>query len=510
MAVQVPVYDVGIVGAGFGGVIAAIEMQRRGRGQFILFERGQEIGGVWRDNVYPGCACDVRSHLYSIESEPNPNWSTSYAKQPEILQYLKSVVERRGLERHILRGVEIVESRFSAGEGQWRLRDAQGRQWAARSLILATGPQNRPHKPKLPGLERFAGQVVHSASWDTSAQLAGRRVAVVGTGASAVQIVPNIAAQVQSLRVFQRSAPWILPRLDRPIGPLARRLYAAAPAAQRAVRTALYWSMELAGLGFLGNRMVHRALTRIALRKLAAEVADPGVRAKLTPDYELGCKRVLVSDDYWPAFNRPNVHLITAPIGEVTEAGIRTADGQMHDCDVIVLATGFNVADPDGLLPVIGLDGRVMEEEWRTAPEAFLGIHAAGYPNLSLLLGPNSGLGHSSALHVMESQMVYIAQYLDELERLGPGRALDVKREAQTRFCTDVQARLQKTVWASGCRSWYMNRAGRNTAIYPGLTNDYRQATRRFEAGNYRVVDAGEPESARAAGGQRASSQAAP
>jgi cation diffusion facilitator CzcD-associated flavoprotein CzcO len=236
---------------------------------------------------------------------------------------------------------------------------------------------------------------------------------------------------------------------------------------------------------------VHRVLTGIALRKLAAEVRDEGVRAKLTPDYELGCKRVLVSDDYWPAFNRANVELVTEAIGEVTAEGIRTADGRVHECDVLVLATGFTVADPDGLLPVIGLDGRVMEEEWRVAPEAFLGIHAAGYPNLSLLLGPNSGLGHSSALHVMESQMVYIGQYLEKLAGLGPGRALDVKREAQTRFSAEVQDKLRKTVWASGCRSWYMNRAGRNTAIFPGLTKEYRRATERFDAGNYRVVERG-------------------
>jgi cation diffusion facilitator CzcD-associated flavoprotein CzcO len=480
-----PDFEVGIIGAGFGGLIAAIELQRAGKQSFVIFERASEVGGVWRENIYPGCACDVPSHLYSIEAEPNPDWTTSYAKQPEILQYLVDVASRRGVRPHIRFGFSVAQVEYLEDSGCWRVHGGDGTQCVVRSLILATGPQSRPYTPRFPGIDTFSGISFHSARWDYSVDLTGKRVAVIGTGASAIQIVPNIAGKVAKLDVYQRTPPWILPRDDRQLSDFEHWMFRTFPFTQSMARSFFYWLLEFIGLGFLGNAMISRILTKIALSKLKAEVHNPQVRDKLTPRYELGCKRVLVADDFYPAFNRPNVELITDAVASIEPTGVRTADGILREADVIVYATGFNVADTDGFLHVVGAQGRVLKEVWdKNAPEAFLGISVTGFPNLILLLGPNSGLGHSSALHVMESQMRYVVQYLAELER-GGNVSLDVKSDVQTRFNADLQARLKHTVWASGCRSWYLNRDGRNSTLYPGLTAAYRKATARFDRGNY-------------------------
>jgi cation diffusion facilitator CzcD-associated flavoprotein CzcO len=323
-------------------------------------------------------------------------------------------------------------------------------------------------------------------------KLAGKRVAVIGSGASAVQIVPNIAAEVSRLDVFQRSAPWVLPRGSRRIGAFTQWLFRHVPALQTFARQIIYWAMEFVGLAFMGNDRIGGWFSGMARRKLAREVKDPAVRAKLTPDYKFGCKRVLVSDDFYPAFNRPNVALVTEKIARIEPHGIRTGDGRLHEADVIVFATGFIVADTDDYLRVVGMDGRVLADEWnREGCEAYLGINVAGYPNLALLLGPNSGLSHSSALHVMESQMRYIVQYLERISKKGTAW-LDVKPEVQSLYNVKVQSRLVGTVWAAGCSSWYLNRSGSNAAIYPGLTWQYRRATARLNANDYVSVSAAE------------------
>jgi cation diffusion facilitator CzcD-associated flavoprotein CzcO len=325
----------------------------------------------------------------------------------------------------------------------------------------------------------------HSAAWNASLKLAGKRVAVIGSGASAIQIVPNIAADVSRLDVFQRSAPWILPRGSRRIGAFSQWLFRHVPALQTLAREIVYWAMEFVGLAFMGNDRIGNWFSGIALRKLAREVKDPAVRAKLTPDYKFGCKRVLVSDDFYPAFNRPNVALVTEKIARIEPNGIRTGDGRLYEADVIVFATGFIVADTDNYLRVVGTDGRVLADEWdRDGCEAYLGINVAGYPNMALLLGPNSGLSHSSALHVMESQMHYIVQYFEAISKDGTAW-LDVKPEVQSLYNVKVQSRLVGTVWAAGCTSWYLNRNGSNAAIYPGLTWQYRRATAQLNASDY-------------------------
>jgi cation diffusion facilitator CzcD-associated flavoprotein CzcO len=482
-------FEVGIVGAGFGGIIAALALQREGRDSFVIFERAAQVGGVWRDNIYPGCACDVRSHLYSLEGEPNPAWTGSYAGQAEILEYVKDTVTRHDLRKHIRFRSNVTEVRFLESEGAWQVYENGRPSCRVRKVIVAIGPHSRPLLPSIAGRDSFAGPSFHSSSWDHSVDLKGKRVAVIGTGASAIQIVPNIAAKVKELYLFQRSPAWVIPRGDRTTSAFEKWLFRHLPFTQELVRRAIYWLTEFIGLAFFGNATLNALLTRVALHKLGREVKDPETRKKLTPDYKIGCKRVLISDEYYPAFNRPNVHLVTDGVCEITPTGVLTEDGVHRDVDCIVYATGFVVADSDDYLNVIGREGRVMTREWaRTGAEAYLGMNVSGYPNLSILLGPNSGLGHSSALHVMESQMHYVLQYLARLEALAENAFLDVKPEVQAVYNVDVQQRLKRTVWAAGCRSWYLDKQARNTTVYPGVTYQYRALTRRFRTEAYAVT----------------------
>lgn len=479
-------YDVGIVGAGFGGLIAGLELLRSRRRSFAIFERAPEVGGVWRDNAYPGCATDVRSQLYAIERYPNPDWTTVYAGQAEILAYLKMVAREGGLEPHLRFGAEVVEARFIDARSYWSLRFLDGSTLRVGMLILATGPQSRPNVPSLPGLESFAGGVNHSSRWDRDFNPSGQRIAVIGTGASAVQIVPRLVDQTAHLTVFQRSAPWILPRGDRHFTRLERWLFRHVPGAHALRRSAIYWLMEIVGSAFFTGALAQSVLQSLARRHLRRQVRDPATREALAPDHVLGCKRVLISDDFYPAFNRPDVSLVTASIQRVEPRGIRTADDVLHAVDHIVLATGFTVAEATGFLRIIGRHGILLEEAWADGPVAYLGISVAGFPNLAFLLGPNSGLGHSSAIHVIESQMSYVLQYLAAREAMGPGTAFDVRPEVQAAYNREIQDRLARTVWASGCRSWYLTASGRNTTIFPGLTHEYRRLTARFDRHSYR------------------------
>jgi len=482
-------HEAGIIGAGFGGIIAALELRRSGRTSFAIFERSEELGGVWRDNIYPGCACDVSSHLYSIESQPNPGWASLFSSQAEILQYLKDVVTRNGLSRYIRYGTSIEEARFIESEGCWQLTDQNGRKHRVRALILAIGAYSRPAMPSIPGRETFTGALFHSSRWNNAVSLENKRVAVVGAGASAIQIVPKVAAKVARLEVFQRSPGWLLPRGDRRNTAFERWLFRRVPLLQKLVREGLFWFMELIGLAFLGNKFLQWILTRVALRKLAREVSDPEVRKRLTPTYKLGCKRVLFSDDYYAAFNRPNVELITAPIREIVSDGIVTAEGKHYAVDAIVMATGFFLADPNDYMRVAGRNGRLLKELWEAeSAQAYRGVHAFGFPNMAFLMGPNSGLGHSSLVRVMESQMPYILQWLERLERTGSGEFIDVREAVQRRYNAEIQRRLAGTVWAAGCTSPLLDRHGRNTTIYPGLSSEYRRATAHFEAGDYVVM----------------------
>ncbi|WP_017730895.1 flavin-containing monooxygenase [Nafulsella turpanensis] len=485
-------FQVGIVGAGFAGLVAALRLKKSGRDNFIIFERASEVGGTWRENIYPGCACDVASPLYSFAGEPNLGWSKMYASQPEILAYIKRVVANNGLDRHLRLNTDVVEVRFLESEGYWKVIDRKGNSYTVAVLLLGLGPLNRPHIPRFEGLEEFRGRTFHSARWDSSYDLKGKRVAVIGTGASAIQIVPSIAPMVKQLLVLQRTPAWVAHRFDKDFSGFSKWLFRRFPLLQQIQREVIYWLNELSGLGFIGYSHFNRLMAWLSLRKLKKEVKDPEVRKKLQPHYTIGCKRILRSDDFYPTFNRSNVQLITASIERFTQQGIRTKDGQEHFLDAVIFATGFVAADIQLYTKIVGRQGRLLIEEWKEkGAEAFLGTTVAGYPNMGFILGPNTGLGHNSVIHMMESQMNYLMQYIEYLEQSGKESFLEVREEVQEAYNKKLQRQFKGTVWNSGCQSWYMNEKGRNTTLYPRLTTTFRKITRKFNPEDYHLVQKG-------------------
>jgi cation diffusion facilitator CzcD-associated flavoprotein CzcO len=491
-------YSFGIVGAGFAGLVAALRLKKSGRDSFIIFERAPEVGGTWRDNVYPGCACDIASPLYSIAGEPNPDWRRQYGKQPEILAYLKEVTEKNKLNKHIRYNSDVVEARFREESGCWAVTDRLGNTTTVAVLLMGPGPLNRPCTPQFRGLERFRGTYFHSAGWVADYSLKGKRVAVIGTGASAIQVVPGIAPEVAHLTVLQRTPAWITYRFDHNISPFTRQFYRRFPLLLKLQRNAIFWLNELIGLGFTGHKSMNKVLEQLSLLKLRTEVKDPETRKKLKPDYTIGCKRILRSDDYYPTFNRANVSLVTEKIDRFTESGIVTADGKEHLLDAVVFCTGFVAADINFYMKIIGLEERELVQEWnKHGAEAYLGTTIAGYPNLAYLLGPNTGLGHNSVVHIMESQMNYMMQYIEQLESLGEGAFLDVFEEEQQAYNDWLQQQFRGTVWSSGCKSWYQNKEGKNTVLYPRLASTFRKETKVFNPKAYRHVQQGAAEGKR-------------
>jgi cation diffusion facilitator CzcD-associated flavoprotein CzcO len=484
-----------IVGSGFAGLGAGIKLKEAGFTGFTILERAGEIGGTWRDNRYPGCACDVPAHLYSFSFEPNPGWTRVYAGQPEIQDYLLRCVDKYGLRPHIRCNQDVTEARYDEGRAEWVVRTAAGEEHRARVLISARGGLSNPALPDIPGLERFQGPRFHSAAWDHGTDLAGRRVAVIGTGASAIQIVPEIAPRVERLDLYQRSAPWVVPRPDRPIGRLARWLFRVLPFTQRLVRASIYWKLETRVLGFAVDPRLMKVAEREARRHIRRQVGDAELRRLVTPDYQIGCKRVLLSDDYYPALGRPNVQLIAGAPREVRAHGIVGPDGQERAVDAIILGTGFKTQEPVARGAVFGRGGVDLCDAWQSGPEAYKGSTVSGFPNLFFLLGPNTGLGHSSMVYVIESQVAYVVDAVRQMAR-NRWAAVDVDAGAQAAWNRDLQARHGGAVWKTGCTSWYLNRNGKNTALWPGFTFRFRRATARFDPRNYRV----EAEAASAAG----------
>jgi cation diffusion facilitator CzcD-associated flavoprotein CzcO/pimeloyl-ACP methyl ester carboxylesterase len=475
---------VAIIGAGFGGLGAGARLAAAGISDFVILERAETVGGTWRDNTYPGCACDVPSHLYSFSFAPNPEWSHNYSRQPEILDYLKGVADRFGLRRHLWCRAEVTEARWDAEDGCWRLQTGRG-PIAADVVIAATGPLSAPKVPAISGLEQFPGAVFHSARWDHSSSLTGMRVAVIGTGASAVQIVPAIQPQVGRLVLFQRTPAWVVPRGDREISATRRWLYRHSPLAQRLSRFSIYATREATAPAFTRWPELLKGAQRVALRNLAQGVADPALRAKLTPHYVMGCKRILLSDDFYPALSQPNVEVVASGLARIEGSTLIADDGSAHDVDAVILATGFRTIDLPIAERVFGAGGRSLAETWGGDLRALRGTTIAGFPNLCLVIGPNTGVGHTSMIHIIESQVAYIVDYLKTLDRRGLG-GLDARPEAQDRWCRDVERRMAATVWATGgCQSWYLNRAGRNPTLWPATTIRFRHRTRRVEIGEY-------------------------
>jgi cation diffusion facilitator CzcD-associated flavoprotein CzcO len=479
--------EVAVVGTGFSGLATAILLKQAGISSFVLLEKAGEVGGTWRENTYPGAACDVPSHLYSFSFEPNPGWSHVFSPQPEILEYLRHCARKYELLPYIRFHTEVVGAEFDEERGVWRVRTKSGLRVEARSLVLGNGALHLPTLPDIPGRESFQGPGFHSAQWRHDVDLAGKAVAVIGTGASAIQFVPRIAKQVRKLYLFQRNPPWILPRFDRAFGPRWHRLFARVPLLRWLYRAALYWNSEWHVLLFLKVSWLTRLVEWVSRHHLAKSVPDPRLRELLTPRYRLGCKRVLLSSDYYPALLRPNVELVTEGIESIGARGVRTRDGVEREVDAIVYGTGFDVANYMAPLRIVGRQGRVLNELWRDAPSSYLGISVSGFPNLFLLMGPNTGLGHNSMIFMIEAQARYAVQCIQAL-RSQALRWLDVRPEVQDAFNDSLREKLGQTVWQSGgCRSWYQTASGRNGALWPGSTFGYWLRTRRLHLGDYTV-----------------------
>jgi len=474
--------DVVIIGSGFAGIGMGIALKQSGRHNFVILEQTRDLGGTWRDNTYPGCACDVPSYLYSFSFAQNPQWSRMFPPQQEIWDYLRGCVDTYRLGTHLTYDAEVTGARYDEDAARWDVEVAGVGTIRARVLVSGAGALHVPHLPDLPGLPEFEGTAFHSSQWNHEHDLTGRRVAVVGTGASAVQFLPKIAPQVEHLTLFQRTPAWVTPKPNRRISRNERDLYARRPIAQRVVRDLVYWALEARGAGFVWSPKAMGPLERAARRHLERQVEDPGLRATLTPDYQIGCKRVLLSSDFYPALGRDNVSVVPAAVTEVRPRHLVGADGVAHEVDTIIFGTGFEVAGSLTQLSVVGRGGADLAKRWETAGAgAHLGITVAGFPNLFLLLGPNTGLGHSSVVFMIESQIRYVVAALDLLDRR-EAATMEVRPHVEQAFRAKTQSRLADTVWQAGCTSWYQDEHGRNVAIWPGFTWRYWLATRRVRS----------------------------
>jgi len=480
------VHDVLIVGAGFAGLGSAIRLRQAGIEDIVILERGSEPGGTWRDNQYPGAACDIPSNLYSYSFAQNPQWSRSFSGSREILAYIHHLVDRFDLNKLIRFRQDVASLAFDEAAGLWTAQTKAGERYRARTVVAALGPLSNASLPKMPGIETYEGHKIHSAMWDHGYDFRGKRVAVIGTGASAVQIIPELVKDVALLKVFQRTPGWVMPRPDFETPQWNKRLFEQIPAAQTAVRRALYWGHESLALALIWRTPLSAAMEQLCRSHLQRQVRDPWMRRQLTPDFRIGCKRLLASNDYYPALQQPNCQLITWPIATLSPKGIRTAEGIEHQVDCIVFATGYDVCTTGAPIPITGIGGRRLNDEWARGAQAYKSISVSGYPNLFLTFGPNSGPGHNSALVYMESQIHYTVQGIAKIlqENL---KTLDVRPEVQRRYNQAIQKRLAKTNWNSGCKSWYLTADGFNPSMYPGFATQYARQLDRFDPGKYTI-----------------------
>lgn len=476
-----------IVGTGFSGLGMAVRLKQAGV-DFIVLERAGDLGGTWRDNHYPGCACDVQSHLYSFSFEPNPDWSRQFAPQPEIWAYLRKVASKYNILPHIRYNANVVNARFDESTSTWVVTTADGRTFQGQSLVWGGGALSNPFIPKTAGMETFEGEMFHSAVWRHDVDLRGKRVAVIGSGASAIQFVPQVAPKAAKVDYYQRTAPWVMPKPDFVRSDLSKKLFRSFPALQKLARGLTYAMLESRVLGFVVHPKIMNVLALVGVRHIKKYIKDPAKRKAVTPQFKPGCKRVLISNDYYAALARENVNIVTDGIAQITPKGVVTQDGQSRDADVIIWGTGFAVQElvPKGLFQ--GLKGADLCDVWsrKGGAEAYLGMTVSGFPNLFFMMGPNTGLGHSSMVYMIESQVQYAldAVLLMREKRL---KHVDVKPEVQEGFVAGMQSKLKGTVWASGCKSWYLNDSGKNTTLWPGFTFIYRKATRTFRAADYAV-----------------------
>ena len=481
-----PQVEVFIVGAGFGGLGAAIKLQEAGERDFLCIDRGSEVGGTWRDNSYPGAACDVPSQLYSFSFAPNPDWSHSFSRQPEIQDYLRRVAARSGVLDRFRFNVNFESAAWDAEVDRWRIETSAG-PTTARLLVAAGGALSDPKMPEIDGIERFGGEIFHSSQWNHDYDLTGKRVAVIGTGASAIQIVPEVAKQAGRLDVYQRTAPWVMPRRDLAYRPWQKWLLRRFPPLQRLARAAVYLGREATVPMFIALPGLGKLAARSGIRNIDKAISDPVLRAKVMPHFSLGCKRVLLSNDWYPALTRDNVELITDPIRRLTETGIVTQDGTEREIDVLVVATGFLPTELPIAQHIKGTHGQTLSDSWSAGGiQAYKGSAVTGFPNLFFVVGPNTGLGHSSMVYMIESQLAYLVDAWRTMRRHGLA-TVEVLPAAQRDWNADLQRRMRRTVWhTGGCRSWYLDAHGRNVTLWPRTTYAFRRLTKRFDLAAYR------------------------
>jgi cyclohexanone monooxygenase len=474
-----------VVGAGFAGLGTAIKLAEAGEHDFLVIEKDGGIGGTWRANTYPGAACDVPSQLYSFSFAPNPNWSMSFSPQPEIEAYLRTVAEESGTLDRFAFDTELTDARWDEHDQRWHVTTNRG-EIVARMLISGSGGLSVPKMPDIDGIESFRGEVFHSARWNHDIDLTGKRVAVIGTGASSIQIVPSIQPDAAHLDVYQRTAPYVLARNDRAYTGIEKLLFRHVPGVQKVYRRGIYWARELYVPGFVWDPRLAAPAKKMALANLAKGIDDPELRAKVTPGYEIGCKRILISNSYYPALAASNVDLVTAPIAKVTGDAIVTADGTERPIDVLIVATGFHTTEQPIAEHIRGREGRSLSEVWAEHGMAsYKGTTTRGFPNLFQIVGANTGLGHSSMVFMIESQLAYITDALRTMRAQGVV-ALEPHQAAQDDWNDDLQRRMRRTVWSTGgCSSWYLDAHGKNTTLWPRATFTFRRLLARFDAENY-------------------------
>lgn len=471
-------HDIVIIGSGFSGLGMGIQLKKKQRHDFVILEKAQQLGGTWRDNHYPGAACDVPSHMYSFSFEQNPNWSKFYSPQGEILSYMQACSEKYQLTPHLRFNEEVIEARWSEATQRWSIRTQANTLYEARILISGIGALSRPAFPQVKGLEQFKGEVFHSANWNHDYDLKGKTVAVVGSGASAIQFVPQIQPLLKSLVLFQRTAPWLVPKPDFTMAKPLQQLFQRLPTSQRVFRDFVYWNAEAFGTGFLHPKLM-LGIEKLAKAHLKRQIKDPILREKLTPNYTIGCKRVLFSNNYYPALAQNNVNVVASGMKEVTEHEVIASNGERYAVDAIICGTGFDVSDPFG--PFKMYDRKGIEIHERKNFSAYLGIQMRDMPNFFMLLGPNTGLGHNSIIFMIEQQIAYTLKCLDEMDRRS-SQVMYVHPEVEDEFNAATQARLKQTVWGSGgCKSWYLNEDGENYTVWPGFTWQYWLSTRHPE-----------------------------
>ncbi len=481
-----------VVGAGFSGLSVAWRLRERGEEDFLVLERGQNVGGVWRENNYPGVACDVPSHLYSLSFAPNPEWDRAFSRGSRIQDYLESVVEKRGLKPWVSLNEELLDAEWDAEAALWRLTTSR-RRLGARVLVSCAGPLTEPIYPEVPGLDLFEGKTLHSARWDHGHDLAGERVAVVGTGASAVQIVPELQPVAGRLYVFQRTPGWVVPRPDRRITEFEKRVLRAFPALTKLYRTGQFLFRDLMSYRMIRrNPLARRLFQRKSRTFLEKQVPDPELRRKLAPDYEIGCKRVLITNDFYPALTQPNVELVANGLREVRERSVVAVDGTEYAVDTIVFATGYDTTTPAIYKRIRGRDGRSIEEVWDGSPRFHRATAVAGFPNFFNLCGPGTGSGHGSMIWKAEAQTAYVMDALRVMDERGL-ESVEVRPDAQDHYMRWAGDDLDRTVWArGGCQSWYLDEAGKPSLMWPRTMWGFRRMLRRFDPEHYRLQPARE------------------